>query len=128
MLFCSSLSQSSDSECNYRYRFSYLASLNRVFIAPKLNCDLSGVPNYGSSYTKTTELYRGTQGLESTRGPLQRAQPSGVGNPGVRLDCVRGPEKEGGVPQETCSHNPFETVYAGLKLRRTRTEKSGRKN
>ena len=128
MLFCSSLSQSSDSECHYRYRFSYLASLYRVFIVPKLKCDLSGVPNYGSSYTKTTELYRSTEGPESTRGPLQRAQPSGVGNPGVSLDCVPGPEKEGGVPQETCSRNPFETVYAGLKLRRTRTEKSGRKN
>ena len=128
MLFCSSLSQSSDSECNYRYRLSYLASLNRVFIVPKLKCDLSGVPNYGSSYTKTTELYRGTEGLESTRGPLQRAQPSGVGNPGVSLDCVPGPEREGGLQQETCSRNPFETVYAGLKWRWTRTVRSGRKN
>ena len=128
MLFCSSLSQSSDSECHYRYRVSYQASLNRVFILPNLKCDLSGVPNYSSSYTKTTELYRGIQGPESTRGPLQRAQPSGVGHPGVSLDCVPGPEEEDGVPQETCSCNPFETVYGGLKSRRTRTKKSGRKN
>ena len=49
MLFHSSLSQSSDFECHYRYRLSYLASLNRVFIVPKLKCDLLGVPNYGSS-------------------------------------------------------------------------------
>ena len=107
MLFCSSLSQSSDPECHYRYRFSYLASLNRVFIVPKLKCDLSGVPNYGSSYTKTTELYQGTQGPESTRGPLQRAQPSGVGTQVSALTVCRDRKRKVGYRRRPVAAIPL---------------------